>query len=116
MAEFISWFQSWTLDGKLAIIFFPFIAFLIYRIARELIKYSEVIIARTRFGSGFVGGVLVGTITSLPEVITEITQATAGTPENGLGDDLGSNTFAFFLLVIGALFYSKRMFLNKLPR
>lgn len=116
MNHAVDWIQSWTNDGKLAIIFFPFICGVLFYFSTRMVKWSQIIIAKTAFGGGFVGGVLIGTITSMPELVTEVTQAASGTPENGVGDDIGSNAFAMLLISIGAVIYVKQLFLNNLGR
>lgn len=116
MNQAVEWIQSWTNHGKLAIIFFPIICGILFYFSTRMVKWSQIIIAKTKFGGGFVGGVLIGTITSMPELVTELTQAASGTPENGVGDDIGSNAFAMLLISIGAVIYVKQLFLNNLGR
>lgn len=93
------------MGGQLAILLFPIFAGLLLFASLKLVKYSEVIIAKTRFGGGFVGGTLIAAITSMPELITEVTQGASGHPESGLGDDIGSNAFSVFLMGIGTIVF-----------
>lgn len=79
----------------------------------KLVKNAEVIIAKTKFGGAFVGGALISVVTSLPEFITAISQALSGNASAGLSDDLGSNAFAGFLIMITALLFYRDLFLVK---
>lgn len=65
-------------------------------------------------GAAFLGGVLIAAITSLPELITEISQALVGEPEIGVADDVGSNAFSVFLISLFALWFFKKSFLTEL--
>lgn len=114
MNTLTSWLSSWTMDGKLSILFFPLLAGLLLYASLKLVNYAEVIIAKSRFGGGFVGGTLIAGITSAPELITEIVQAVAKKPENGMGDDIGSNAFSAFLIGVAAIVSYKYLFMNKL--
>ena len=114
MTEFINWVEGWTGGGKYAIIMFPFLAAILLYFSLKIVKYAEVIIAKSKFGAGFVGGTLVAVVTSMPELITEVSQALAGHPENGLGDDIGSNAFSIFLIGVAGLIFFRYLFLNKL--
>lgn len=116
MTTIIEWLMSWTNSGKLAIIFFPFLCVLLLISSLSLVKWAQIIITKSKFGGGFVGGILIAGITSFPEMITEITQGLAGTPENGIGDDIGSNAFSVFLIGVGALLFTRYLFLNNLGR
>lgn len=108
--------SSWTNDGKLAILIFIPFAVLLFFVALKLVHYAEVIIIKTRFGGGFVGGALIAAVTSLPELITEVAQSSAGFPGAGTADDLGSNAFSGLLIAISLLIFFKSRFLKKLNR
>lgn len=116
MNTIIEWIQSWTMDGKLAILLFPVVAIALLFSSLRIVKYSEVIIAKSKFGGGFVGATLIATVTSIPELVTELTQAGSNTPQNGMGDDIGSNAFSIFLIGVAAFIAYKYMFLNKLGK
>lgn len=113
MQNFIGSFEkmSWGTIG-----IFPVLLIALFWASVKMVKWSEVLIAKTKFGGGFIGGTLIATITSMPEMITEITQGLAGTPENGLADDIGSNSFSVLLIGIGAFIFWKYAYLNKLGK
>jgi len=101
------------MDGKLSIlVFIVFAAALLYA-SIKLVKYADILIAKTKFGGAFIGGVFIAAVTSMPELITEIAQSANGNPGAGMSDDLGSNAFSAFLIALAAImFYKNRMFEN----
>lgn len=113
METIVNWIKSWTLDGKLSILVFIAFATLLLYASLKLVKYADIIIAKTKLGGAFIGGVFIAAITSTPELITEITQSASGNPGAGISDDLGSNAFSGLLIAIAAiLFYKNRVFDN----
>ena len=116
MHEIINWFSSWNMGGQLGLLwFFPF-AGLVFWGATKLVSYAEVIIFKSKFGGAFVGGTLVAAVTSIPELIIEILQASAGHPGAGAADDIGSNAFSILLIAIASLIFMRMMFLNNLSK
>ena len=93
--------------------FFLAFAFFVFIAARQLVKFADLIVENTKLGGNFFGGVAIAAITSAPELITEIVQASSGFPGAGNADDLGSNAFSTFLLAIfGLILFRKTKFLN----
>ncbi|NQZ65880.1 MAG: hypothetical protein HRT99_01520 [Mycoplasmatales bacterium] len=112
--EIISeWFSGWNITGTMWLWFIPAAAFTLFS-AMKMVKYAELIIEKTRMGGAFVGLVLVSMITSIPEMITEISQGLANSPETGLSDDIGANAFSTFMLAIASLIFIKSMFVKNL--
>lgn len=100
------------MDGKLStLIFLPF-AILLFFVSLKLVQMAEIIIVKTRFGGGFVGGALIAAVTSLPELITEVAQSSAGFPGAGTADDLGSNAFSALLIGVSLIIFYKSRFLK----
>ncbi|MCK5866979.1 MAG: hypothetical protein KAG14_01130 [Mycoplasmataceae bacterium] len=116
MNQTIEWISGWTNNGSLAILLFIPLAFVLLMASIKLIKYAEVIIAKTRFGGAFIGGVLVAAVTSLPELITEIAQSSTGHPGAGSADDIGSNAFSAFLIVISLIIFYRATFITKISK
>ena len=116
MSEIVNWISGWTNNGSLAIFLFIPLAIILLVASIKLIKYAEVIIAKTRFGGAFIGGVLVAAVTSLPELITEISQSSTGHPGAGIADDIGSNAFSAFLIVISLIIFYKTTFITKVSK
>ncbi len=116
MNNAIQWVDSWTLGGKLSILlFFVFAGGIIFS-AMKLVKYSEVIMGKTKFGGAFVGGVLIATVTSAPELITEIAQGLNGTPGTGLADDVGANAFSAAAMAVAMFVLISSPFVFKLDK
>lgn len=114
MSNLAEWISSWSLGGKLSLLWFAVISGLIVFFSMKLVQNLGVISTKTKLNDSFLGGAFVSVITSAPELVTEIAQAVNLTPEVGVADDVGSNAFAIFLVAISALIFVKQMFLNKL--
>ena len=116
MNKIVDWISSWTNNGSLAILIFIPLALILLFVSIKLIKYADVIISKTRFGGAFIGGALIAAVTSLPELITEVAQSSTGHPGAGAADDIGSNAFSAFLIVISLLIFYKSSFISKLSK
>lgn len=79
-----------------------------------MVKYAELLIDKTKLGGAFVGLIIVSMITSIPELITEVSQGISGSPATGLSDDIGANAFSTFMLAIASLIFIKSMFIKKI--
>ncbi|HCY14104.1 MAG TPA: cation transporter [Gammaproteobacteria bacterium] len=72
----------------------------------QLSRYGDAIADKTGLGGTWVGVMMLGTVTSLPELVTGVSSVTvAGVPEIAVGDVLGSCAFNLLLLVMLDLFY-----------
>lgn len=114
MLNLPDWISSWSLNGKLSLLWFVLICGLIVYFSSKLVQNLGVISAKTKINDSFLGGAFIAVITSAPELVTEITQASLGNPQTGIADDVGSNAFAIFLIAIAAIIFVRQMFLNKL--
>ncbi len=73
-----------------------------------LSRYGEVIAERTGINGGWVGLVLLATVTSLPELTTGLSSVTlAHAPNIAVGDALGSCMFNLLILAVIDLLYRK---------
>lgn len=69
----------------------------------HLIRYGDAIASLTGLSRGWVGLVLVATVTSLPELVTGVSAvAVARAPDLAVGDALGSTVFNLALLAFAA--------------
>ena len=67
----------------------------------KLSQYGDIIADKTGLGGTWVGLVMLGAITSLPELVTGISSVTlAQTPEIAAGDVLGSCVFNLLIIVV----------------
>jgi cation:H+ antiporter len=77
-----------------------------------LVRSSTEIAAITGLGTGFVGAALVGTVTSLPELVAVIAAARLGAYDLAVGNLFGSNVFNMFALGLTDIFYLPGRFLG----
>ncbi|MCF8709667.1 sodium:calcium antiporter [Rhizorhapis sp. SPR117] len=91
------------------------ILFVIMALAGTLVWYAgsrlaglvDKIAERTGIGQAFAGMLLLGGITSLPELVTASTASLAGNPLLSINDLLGTSSINILLLVVGDIVYGK---------
>ena len=67
----------------------------------RLSRYGDIIAEKTGLSRGWVGLILLATVTSLPEMVTGLTAVTAArAPDIAVGDLLGSCVFNLFIIVV----------------
>ena len=94
-------------------IFFLFLAFLTIIISIKLSNYGDLLSKQSKIGSMLIGGILIASITSLPEFVTSVSAAIINNPTLSFCDILGSNFFNIFALAIfNILFLKKGVFKN----
>ena len=94
-------------------VFFLVLAFLTAFISIRLSYYGDLISKQTKLGSALIGGLIIASITSLPEFVTSISAVVIDNPSLSFGDILGSNIFNIFVLSIYNLyFFKKKIFFN----
>jgi len=72
----------------------------------QLTIFADILSDRLRLGKIWVGVILLGLVTSLPEAVTSlIAVAWLEAPDLGVGNMLGSNSFNIFLLVVMDMVY-----------
>lgn len=87
---------------------FAIAAVLIVFCGFKLIRYGDVIATRFKLGHAFVGAVLIGWSTSLPELVLSIgTAGYANAPDISIGNVLGSNLFNILIIVLLDICYLK---------
>ena len=110
MTNVVEWVNDWTLGGKLSLLLFAvFVACIIFA-ALKLVKYSEVIMGKSKFGGAFVGGTMIAIVSSMPELITEVLQSLANAPAAGLSDDIGANAVTALAIGVALLVMVKHSF------
>lgn len=90
------------------------LAFIVIYATSKLSYYVDELDKKTHISGALIGGVLLATITSMPEFITSIT-STIGLDSPGLafGNVFGSNIFNITILAVADLIFIKQMFFNK---
>ena len=89
-------------------ILFLVLAVLTSIVSIKLSYYGDILSKQTKLGSALVGGLLIASVTSLPEFVTSISAVILDNPSLSFGDILGSNMFNIFALAIYNLFFFKR--------
>lgn len=89
-------------------ILFLVLAVLTSFVSIKLSYYGDILSKQTKLGSALVGGLLIASVTSLPEFVTSISAVILDNPSLSFGDILGSNMFNIFALAIYNLFFFKR--------
>lgn len=87
---------------------FLFLAFLTIFFSIKLSYYGDLLSKQSSFGSLFIGGLLIASITSLPEFVTSISASILNNSSLSLGDILGSNFFNVFVLAIYNIYFFKK--------
>jgi cation:H+ antiporter len=93
----------------LAIVVFVVSSAVLVRAGSSLAGYADQISDRTKMSRLFVGTLLLAFATSLPELVTEVTAASAGAPDLALGDLFGSSMANMAILASIDLLYRGRV-------
>ena len=79
-------------------IFFLLLAFCTIYMSIKLSYYGDVLSKQSKVGAAFVGGLLIASITSLPEFVTSVSAVVLDNASLSFGDIVGSNMFNIFVL------------------
>ncbi|WP_372364688.1 sodium:calcium antiporter [Candidatus Uabimicrobium sp. HlEnr_7] len=83
----------------------------------KLTKYGDILSERLNLGHAFIGAVLIGWSTSLPELVLSIgTAVYANAPNITMGNVLGSNLFNIFIIVILDIVYHQGAILRSVEK
>ena len=97
-------------------IFFWILAFLTAFSSVKLSYYGDILGKESKLGSALIGGILIASITSLPEFITSISAVLINNPSLSFGDILGSNMFNIFIIAIFNLYFFRKNIFNSLKK
>ena len=98
----------------LLIVQYLLLAFIVIYATSKLSFYVDELDKKTHISGALIGGVLLATITSMPEFITSITSTvTLNTPGLAFGNVFGSNIFNITILAVADLIFLKHMFFNQ---
>jgi cation:H+ antiporter len=90
------------------------LAFIVIFATSRLSYYIDELDKKTHISGALIGGVLLATVTSMPEFITSITSTVSlNQPGLAFGNVFGSNIFNIVILAIADLIFLKHMFFNK---
>lgn len=97
--------------------FFLILAFFTIYTSIKLSYYGDILGKQTKVGSAFVGGILIASITSLPEFVTCVSAVAFDNLALSFGDIVGSNMFNIFVLAVYNLyFFNSDIFKNTSKR
>ncbi len=94
------------------ILFFVFAittVFLSIKMSNDVDKISKKSIKK----GYIISGILLASVTSLPELVTSITAVKMNNPYLAIGDIIGSNTFNIFMMCLFDIIFFKKMLFNK---
>ena len=91
-------------------IFFLVLAFLTIFTSIKLSIYGDSLSKQTKLGTAFIGGLLIASITSLPEFVTSLSAVILNNPSLSFGDIVGSNMFNIFVLAVYNIYFFKSNF------
>lgn len=97
-------------------IFFLLLAFLTIYTSIKLSYYGDELSKQTKLGSAFIGGLLIASITSLPEFVTSLSAVVLDNPTLSFGDIVGSNMFNIFILAFYNIYFFKSDFFKNTKR
>ncbi len=90
------------------------LAFVVIFATSRLSYYIDELDKKTHISGALIGGVLLATVTSMPEFITSITSTVRlHEPSLAFGNVFGSNIFNIVILAVADLIFVKHMFFNK---
>ena len=96
---------------------FSISAILIIIAGYKLTKYGDIISEKFNLGHAFIGAVLIGWSTSLPELVLSIgTTAYSKAPNISMGNVLGSNLFNILIIVLLDIYYWKGSILRSVNK
>jgi len=90
------------------------LAFIVIFATSRLSYFIDELDKKTHISGALIGGVLLATVTSMPEFITSITSTVSlGEPGLAFGNVFGSNIFNIVILALADIIFMKQMFFNK---
>ncbi|PAT02179.1 hypothetical protein CI105_02210 [Candidatus Izimaplasma bacterium ZiA1] len=102
------------MDIFILIIKYVTLAFLVIFATSKASRYIDELDKKSHLSGALIGGVLLATITSMPEFITSITSTIAlHKPGLAFGNVFGSNIFNIVILAVADLLFVKHLFFNK---
>jgi len=90
------------------------LAFIVIYATSKASYYIDELDKKSNISGALIGGLLLATITSMPEFITSITSTVVlGKPGLAFGNVFGSNIFNIVILAVADLIFIKHLFFNK---
>ena len=90
------------------------LAFIVIYATSKLSYFVDELDKKSNISGAVIGGILLATVTSMPEFITSITSTVVlAKPGLAFGNVFGSNIFNIVILAVADLFFVKHLFFNK---
>jgi len=90
-------------------------AALVWYAGTKLARYADEISRRTGIGQGVIGVLLLGAVTSLPEISTTTVATLSGNPGMAVNNMLGGIAFQIVVIALADLFVGKQALTNMVP-
>lgn len=90
-------------------------AIMVWIAGARLARYADQVSDKTGLGEGLLGLVMLGAITSLPELAVGVTAAASGTPTLAVNDVLGSASINLVILALADAVYGRRALTSTPP-
>ena len=90
-------------------------AVLVWYAGTKLARYADEISRRTGIGQGVIGVLLLGAVTSLPEISTTTVATLSGNPGMAVNNMLGGIAFQIVVIALADLFVGKQALTNMVP-
>lgn len=102
------------MDLFILIVQYLFLAFIVIFATSKASYYIDELDKKSNISGALIGGVLLATITSMPEFITSLTSTIVlDNPGLAFGNVFGSNIFNIVILAIADLLFVKHLFFNR---
>lgn len=85
---------------------FAFCVLVLFFSGRAVARYGDIIAIRTGLGESFIGSLLIGFSTSLPEITVSFTALRLGAVDMAVANMIGSNLFNMAVIPIDDLLYT----------
>jgi cation:H+ antiporter len=106
-------FAEWSVG--LLMVVFAAAAVVVWMAGSRLARYANAISEHTGIGRAFIGMILLGGITSLPELAVAVTATLEGNPMLSVNDVLGSAAINIVLLALADAFIGRKALTSTLP-
>ncbi len=93
---------------------FLILAYLTVFLSIKLSMYADALDKKTKLGGLLIGGFILASITSFPELVTSLSAVFINNPRLAIGDIFGSNVFNLLIISFLDIIYFKKLFFKKI--
>ncbi|MGI6329483.1 MAG: hypothetical protein ACOXZR_01305 [Bacilli bacterium] len=95
---------------------FLFLAFITIFLSIKLSIYADLLEKKTKLNSLLIGGLILASVTSFPELVTSLAAILINNPKLAVGNILGSNIFNLFIISFFDIFFFYHLIFNKITK